>query len=73
MYVIQGLSISTGSFAEDNSHWKNLANFTVDNSDTVFSKYESSLTGKILLSFYSAINFDRYRLLDWKGSKVAAI
>ena len=33
---------------QDSSHWKTLANFTVDNSDTVVSKYKSSLTGNIL-------------------------
>ena len=31
---------------KDNSHWKELANFTVDNSDINVSKYKSSLTGK---------------------------
>ena len=37
---------------QDSSHWKKLANFTVDNSDTVVSKYKSSLTGKLGLSEY---------------------
>ena len=30
----------------DNSHWQELANFTVDNSEINVSKYKSSLTGK---------------------------
>ena len=29
----------------DNSHWQELANFTVDNSEINVSKYKSSLTG----------------------------
>ena len=29
----------------DNSHWQELANFTVDNSEIDVSKYKSSLTG----------------------------
>ena len=33
---------------QDSSHWKTLHNFTVDKSDTVVSKYKSSLTGNIL-------------------------
>ena len=33
---------------QDSSHWEKLANFTVSNSDTVVSKYKSSLTGNIL-------------------------
>ena len=33
---------------QDNSHWNQLANFTVDNSDIDVSKYKSSLTGRAL-------------------------
>ena len=41
---------------QDSSHWEKLANFTVANSDTVVSKYKSSLTGNILTSVWSAIS-----------------
>ena len=41
------------NFIQDSSHWQKLANFTVENSDTVVSKYKSSLTGKILTSVWS--------------------
>ena len=34
---------------QDNSHWLELANFTVDNSDINVSKFQSKLTGTFIL------------------------
>ena len=46
---------------KDNSHWKNLATFTVDNSDIEVSKYQSTLTGswsKIsIIQYHQNISF----------------
>ena len=36
----------------DNSHWQELANFTVDNSEIDVSKYKSSLTGMKKIIFF---------------------
>ena len=49
----------------DNSHWQELANFTVDNSEINVSKYKSSLTGKrkhslyfVIKSIFAFVRFD---------------